>query len=86
MNTTATTKPTRKPKLTCEPDAPARLVGNKIVNKACPELNAAKERAQREFAEQQARQESEAALRACREQTGMSTDECIADAKAGNAS
>lgn len=40
--------------LTCEPHAAARLVGNLIVNKACPELNAAKEQAQREYAQQQA--------------------------------
>jgi len=73
-------------KLSCEPDAPARLVGNTIVNKDCPDLIGSKERAQRKYAEEQLRQESEAALRSCREQTGMSTDECIADAKAGNAS
>lgn len=30
--------------------------------------------------------ESDAALRACVEQTGMTRDECIADAAAGNAS
>ena len=41
---------TAKLKLTCEPNAPARLVGNVIVNKACPKLNAAKEKANREFA------------------------------------
>lgn len=40
--------------LTCEPHADARLVGNLIVNKDCPELNAAKEQAQREYAQQQA--------------------------------
>ncbi|ALL79531.1 hypothetical protein AD006_30370 (plasmid) [Pseudonocardia sp. EC080610-09] len=40
--------------LTCEPHAAARLVGNLIVNKDCPELIAAKERAQREYAQQQA--------------------------------
>lgn len=37
------------PKLTCEPNADARLVGNEIVNKACPGLNAAKEKAQRDY-------------------------------------
>jgi hypothetical protein len=82
---TRTATPTR-PKLTCEPDSPARLVGNSIVNKDCPEINAAKERAQRGYAKQQARRESDAALEACREQTGKTTAECIADAKAGNAS
>lgn len=39
--------------LTCEPHAAARLVGNWIVNKDCPELTAAKEQAQREYAQQQ---------------------------------
>lgn len=36
--------------------------------------------------ERQRKEESEAALRACVAQTGMTRDECIADAKAGNAS
>ncbi|MFP5020327.1 hypothetical protein [Pseudonocardia phyllosphaerae] len=40
---------------TCEPQAAARLVGNIIVNKDCPALNAAKERAQREYGLQQSR-------------------------------
>lgn len=39
--------------LTCEPHAAARLVGNWIVNKDCPELTAAKEQAQREYAQLQ---------------------------------
>ncbi|OLM09225.1 MULTISPECIES: hypothetical protein [unclassified Pseudonocardia] len=43
----------QSPALTCEPHAAARLVGNLIVNKACPELNAAKEQAQREYTQQQ---------------------------------
>lgn len=42
------------PKLTCEPGADARLVGDMIVNKACPGLNALKETSQREYAQQQA--------------------------------
>lgn len=91
--TAATKRPARQPKLTCEPHAPARLAGNIIVNKACPGLNAAKARAQGEYAtsgDAQADWERQqdpgrAALQACREQTGMSTAECIADAKAGNA-
>ena len=76
--------------LTCEPHANARLVSNIIVNKDCPALNAAKEQAQREYAEQQATSAGEVAqenaLRACRAQTGMTTAECQADAAAGNAS
>ncbi|GAA2571771.1 hypothetical protein GCM10010210_54290 [Pseudonocardia hydrocarbonoxydans] len=36
--------------------------------------------------ERQSTAESEAALQACMEQTGMTRDECIADAAAGNAS
>jgi hypothetical protein len=92
--TSAAKKSARALKLTCEPNAPARLVGNTIVNKACPEINAAKEKAQREYATSGdaqadwARQQDpgQAALQACREQTGMSTAECIADAQAGNAS
>lgn len=36
--------------------------------------------------ERQRNAESEAALRACVSQTGMTREECIADAKAGNAS
>lgn len=87
--TTTPAKPTtnepQEPALTCEPDAPARLVGNTIVNKDCPELNTAKENAQREYAEQQGQTAKENALRACREQTGMTTEQCQADAAAGNA-
>ena len=52
--------------------------------------DAAKERAQREYAEQQSASSVEVAqrnaLRACREQTGMTTAQCRADAAAGNAS
>lgn len=84
--TTPTTREEQQLTYTCEPDAPARLVGNIIVNKDCPKLNAAKEKAQREYAEQQGRTAEDNALRACREQTGMTTEQCKADAAAGNAS
>ncbi|MEV1295425.1 hypothetical protein [Pseudonocardia sp. NPDC049635] len=104
---------------TCEPTADARVVDGIIVNKDCPDLHAARERAQREYAEQLSIGDSavgpdycdpstgmkldgtpcpsgqvqyeywtdpgEAALQACREQTGMTTGECRADAAAGNA-
>lgn len=40
------------PALSCEPDAGARLVGNIIVNKNCPELTALKEQSQRDYLHQ----------------------------------
>lgn len=45
-----------------------------------------KYRTPRQEIDRQRRAESDAALRACMEQTGMTRDECIADAAAGNAS
>lgn len=44
---------TRTPALTCEPHANARVVGNIIVNKDCPDLIAAKEASHRAWACQQ---------------------------------
>ena len=78
----------------CEPKANAKFEDparpNVITNKSCPALNAAKEKAQREYAEQQkaAQQLSvgEAALKACREQTGQTTQQCQAQAARGEAS
>ncbi|MEU6698661.1 hypothetical protein [Pseudonocardia sp. NPDC046786] len=84
---------------TCEPAADARVVDGIIVNKDCPGLNAAKEQTQREYATSGEAQydyyvggpgageiAQENALQACREQTGMTTAQCQADAAAGNAS
>jgi hypothetical protein len=88
-----------QPRYTCEPAADARVIDGIIVNKDCPELNAAKEQAQREYATSGEAQydyyvdgpgageiAQENALQACREQTGMTTAQCQADAAAGNAS
>jgi hypothetical protein len=88
-----------QPRYTCEPAADARVVDGTIVNKDCPGLNAAKEQAQREYATSGEAQydyyvdgpgageiAQENALQACREQTGMTTAQCKADAAAGNAS
>jgi hypothetical protein len=91
--TAATKKPARGPKKSCEPHAPARVVGNVIVNKACSGRDAAKAKARGEYATsgdaqsdwQRQQDPGQAALQACREQTGMSTADCIADARTGNA-
>ncbi|GJF03862.1 hypothetical protein PSD17_28210 [Pseudonocardia sp. D17] len=88
-------KPRAKPKVaySCEPDAPAKFGDpahpNTITNKSCPALNAAKEKAARDYqrkldAERSA--VSDAALQACREQTGQTTAQCQAQARAGLAS
>ncbi|MER7434328.1 hypothetical protein ABT341_06330 [Pseudonocardia alni] len=87
-----------QPRYTCEPAADARVIDGIIVNKDCPELNAAKEQAQREYATSGEAQydyyvdgpgageiAQKNALQACREQTGMTTAQCQADAAAGNA-
>ncbi|GAA4980600.1 hypothetical protein GCM10025792_28300 [Pseudonocardia tropica] len=41
-----------QPRYTCEPSADARVIDGIIVNKDCPAITAAKEAAQRAFAEQ----------------------------------
>ncbi|MBO4240378.1 hypothetical protein [Pseudonocardia alni] len=87
-----------QPRYICEPAADARVIDGIIVNKDCPELNAAKEQAQRQYATSGEAQydyyvdgpgagevAQKNALQACREQTGMTTAQCQADAAAGNA-
>ncbi|MDN5851335.1 MAG: hypothetical protein L0K86_00560 [Actinomycetia bacterium] len=91
---TATKRAKTSPVYRCEPDAAARFDDparpNVITNKNCPGLNAAKEKAQRKYTEQQRAAEQsavgEAALAACREQTGQTTQECQAQAARGEAS
>ncbi|AEA23161.1 hypothetical protein Psed_0907 [Pseudonocardia dioxanivorans CB1190] len=84
-----------KPKVaySCEPNAPAKFGDpahpNTITNKSCPALNAAKERAARDYQRKldaEHRAVSDAALQACREQTGQTTAQCQAQARAGLAS
>lgn len=85
-----TTQAKAKIVYTCEPNATAKFGDpahpNTITNKSCPAANAAKEKAAREYQQQQAKQINDAALAACRAQTGQTNAQCIAQAARGEAS
>ena len=92
------TAPKMKPKYTCEPDAPARLVGNTIVNKDCGYVGKdGKQHSRDPWIEDQLRAARGLPLKpapkaadpgqaACRAQKHWTTAQCLADAHAGNAS
>jgi hypothetical protein len=91
-------KPSAAPRLTCDLNAPVKIVGNEIVNRACGYTDASGHARSRDPWIDDQLQDARgrtavpapvdpgaAALQACVAQTGMTPAQCRADAAAGNA-